>query len=221
MTITEALGSTPRPRKSQGGGGKRNETDEELSDYEKELVSIDLPALREVSEDVIGWIAIPGTEVFYPLMRAEDNSYYLNHTWNGAASSVGSIFLEYRNPSDLSGFNSIIYGHQMMNGSMFGGLSKFVDEDYLKEHPLIYIVTDNGVQQYDIFAASEVGVQSVIYKANISKEESRQEMIDFSVANSVVDTGIVPSIDGHIITLSTCTGRGYDTRWIVQGVLRE
>ena len=74
--------------------------------------AIDLPALQAVNADVIGWISIPDTAISYPLVQGSDNDYYLTHTWNRVSSAVGAIFLDARCPSDLGGFNAILYGHR-------------------------------------------------------------------------------------------------------------
>lgn len=193
----------------------------ERDKFAQMLEGLDMPALREVNGDVVGWIAIPDTEVFYPVMQSADNNYYLKRTWKKESSSVGAIFLECQNSPDFNDFHSILYGHQMRDGSMFGGLKQFADDAYWREHPTIYLVTGSGVEKYDIFAAFEVGVHEIVYRLNIEEEGAQQEMIVFCLAHSVIDTGITPAADGHILTLSTCTGRGYASRWIVQGVRQE
>ena len=86
---------------------------------------MDLPALQQVNSDVIGWIAIPGTEISYPLVQGTDNDYYLTHTWNQNSSAVGAIFMDCRCSADFSGFNTIVYGHRMNNGSMFAALKHY------------------------------------------------------------------------------------------------
>lgn len=189
--------------------------------YAIALAETDLAALREVNSDVIGWISIPNTDVSYPLLQTNDNNYYLKRTWNLTASSVGSIFLECQNAPDFSDFNTIIYGHNMRNGSMFGGLKQYKNSSYWEEHPSVYIVDDSGVHRYDIFAASEVGVRTIIYGLQITTRALKQDFIDFSLKHSVLDTGIVPTYEDRVLTLSTCTGNGYSTRWVVQAVLAE
>ena len=189
--------------------------------YVNMFASMDLDALREVNDDIIGWISIPYTQVSYPLLQGEDNDYYLNRTWKEVYNSVGSIFLECKNASDFSDFNTIIYGHRMRNGSMFGELKYYKDIEFWKEHPSIYIVNDDGVHRYDIFAAHEVGVQTITYGLGNTKQETKEKFIDFALAGSVIDTGVVPTVDDKVVTLSTCTGNGYSTRWVVQGVLND
>lgn len=93
--------------------------------YAQALEQMDLPALQQVNSDVIGWIAIPGTEISYPLVQDTDNDYYLTHTWNQNSSAVGAIFMDCRCSADFSGFNTIVYGHRMNNGSMFAALKHY------------------------------------------------------------------------------------------------
>jgi len=183
------------------------------------LKSIDLEALREVNPEVIGWIHIPDTAVDYPIMQGEDNEYYLNNTWDGKPSSVGSIFMERKNSSDFSDYNTILYGHHMKNGSMFATVKYYADQSYWSEHPYIYVVDDSGVHRYEVFAAFEAGVTDYPYYLGFT-EERKQEYIDFSLSMTEIDTGVEPGVNDRMLTLSTCTGRGtYATRLIVQARL--
>lgn len=188
--------------------------------YADALRSMDFAALREVNDDVLGWILIPNTRLSYPLLQGEDNEYYLNRTWKKSRNSVGAIFLECRSSPDLSDFNTIVYGHRMNNRSMFGILLNYKDQSYWEKHPTFYITDDNGSHAYDVFAAYEVGVTQPTYRLEVTEEADKQAVLDFCVEQSVLDTGIVPTPADRIVTLSTCTGQGHETRWVVQGVLR-
>lgn len=185
------------------------------------LEDVDLEALREVNEDVLAWIAIPDTILSYPIVQCGDNQYYLNRTWQDKRSSVGAIFMECRCSPDFSNFNTIIYGHRMNNESMFGVLHGYQDKDFWTEHPTVYVTTDEGVRVYDVYAAFEAGIQEIVYRLGIEETDQQQEFIDFGLEHSVIDTGVVPDPKDQILTLSTCTGRGHATRWVVQAVLRE
>lgn len=206
---------------TEPGAEAPEEEEEEPIPYTDILAAIDLNALREVNSDVVGWIGIPDTDISYPILQCGDNSYYLNHTWKKEYSSVGGIFLDYRHSADLSGFHTLIYGHNMRNGSMFGGLKRYNNFEYWQTHPGIYIVDDLGIHFYHIFAAYEVGVQALVDSMSVEGTDQRQSFIQSCLNQSFIDTGIIPGPEDHLITLSTCTGRGHATRWIVQAVLEE
>ena len=184
----------------------------------RSLLEIDLEALREVNEDVIGWIRIPDTKIDYPLLQWTDNQFYLTHTWKQVGNGSGSIFMECNNKSDFSDFNTIIYGHNMRNKSMFGSLQDYRNPKHVESHPYIYIVNDTGILRYDIFAMHRAGIDSIMYGLKIDSEQKKTEFIRFAKDYSQIDTDIEPTPEDKILTLSTCSGAGYGTRWIVQGV---
>ena len=131
-----------------------------------------------------------------------------------------SIFLECRNRRDFSDFNTLIYGHNIRGGLMFGPLKRYAEQAYLDAHRLVYIVTEDAVRRYEVFAAYEAGVTSDTYRLYFKDDERKQAALDDYVAAAAVGTGVTPSPDDRILTLSTCTGTGtYDTRWVVQAVL--
>ena len=185
------------------------------------LAKTDLSALRETNEDVVGWISIPDTPVDYPLMQGEDNDYYLNHTWDRAANSVGSIYLEHQVSPAFDDFNTIIYGHRMKNNSMFGSLKYYKDAEYWQAHPSVYIVNDDGVHRYAVFAAYEAAINEITYGLEISEDSTKQRFIEHGLTSSVIDTGVVPTEKDLVLTLVTCIGRDYSSRWVVQAVLQD
>lgn len=189
---------------------------EERALYLKEL---DLDVLRKTNPDVLGWISIPGTQLDYPLLQAEDNQYYLKRTWQGERNSAGAVFLECQSEKDFSDFNTIIYGHNMKNGSMFGSLRQYRTQSHYEANPYIYIADDNGIRRYEIFAAFEAEVTGYPYRLDINTPEKKQAFLDYSLERTVIEAEIVPVPEDFVITLSTCTGSGYDTRWVVQAVL--
>ena len=188
--------------------------------YADALRNMDFTALREVNSDVLGWILIPGTVISYPMVQGEDNQFYLKHTWKKWSSAVGAIFLEHLNSPDLSDFNTIVYGHRMNNGSMFASLKNYKKQSYWAAHPCVYITDDSGSHKYDIFAAYEVSTQGTTYQIGFPSDQSRQDFIDYCLEQSVIDTGITPTVYDSVLTLSTCTGNGHATRWVVQAVAK-
>lgn len=187
--------------------------------YAGALSRMDFTALKKVNSDIFGWILIPNTVISYPLLDGNSNRYYLQHTWKKQKSVVGAIFLEQKNSASLSEFNTIVYGHNMKNGSMFGTLKKYGDRNYWKAHPFIYLTTSSGSRQYEIFAAYEVSTQGKTYQVEFSSEAAKASFLSYCRKHSVISTGISPKSYDYILTLSTCTGHGHTTRWVVQARL--
>ena len=184
------------------------------------LLDLDLAALREVNADVFAWIYIPDTTISYPLLRSRDNQEYLNLTWDLQASSSGSIFLERKNAVELTDFNTLIYGHNMKNGTMFSPLHQYKDQSFADTHPYVYIATGTSILVYEVFSAYTADVVSDTYLLYFEDSSRKEYAIDFFMNKSEIASSAVPSADSRILTLSTCTGLGnYNYRWVVQAVL--
>lgn len=218
--LPSAKPSDPAPVPTAGESPAPDPTPTPYTDpYAAALSAMDFAALREVNGEVIGWLVIPGTQISYPLLQGEDNSYYLTRTWKGGKSAVGAIFLEHTNSADLSDFHTIVYGHNMKNGSMFGALQNYRDGAYLAAHPSVYLTVDGGSYRYDIFAVYEASVDSSTYQIGFSGEESRQAFLDDCLSRSALSTEVTPHTWDRILTLSTCTpASSKTTRWVVQAV---
>lgn len=193
---------------------------EPLTTWER-LAQIDLAALQEINPDVIGWIEIPGTTLSYPLVQGRDNQYYLNRTWEAKRNPAGSIFMDYTCSPELDGFHTIIYGHRMNNDTMFGVLQSYRNPDFWTDHPSVYIAIEDGVYRYDLFSAQEAEVKGVVYRLDIVKSGLEEEFFRYCLDNAVINTLLTPTAEDRILTLSTCTGRGHATRWVVHAVLAQ
>ena len=179
-----------------------------------------LKDLQKRNKDVIGYIYIKDTDIKYPLLHYTDNDRYLRSKWYDASiySTAGTIFMDCKNSPDYSDFNTIVYGHRMRNETMFGKLKYYKSKSYWQEHQSVYIRTDEGVSRYDIYAAYEIATDGMTYQISFSDDAAKQAYIDFTLESSVINTGIRPTVNDQILTLSTCSGNGYETRWIVQAV---
>lgn len=193
---------------------------EEEDPYLEELKEIDLNALRQVNPDVIGWILLPDTDINYPILQGTDNEYYLNNTWLKEPNAVGSIFMEHRNLPDFTEYNTILYGHNMINGSMFSDLRHYTGETFYKDHPYVYIVTDGGVLRYEVFSAYQAELGSTTYGLSFHQEETKKAFLVHALSSSKFDLGVAPELTDRILTLSTCSGTGSTTRWVVHARLK-
>ena len=197
-------------------------SDKELLPGMRTYKEIDFAGMQEVNEDVIGWIQIYDTIVDYPVLDADDNKYYLNHTYDRQWSSYGSIFLEPRNNPDWSEKHLVLYGHNMVNESMFGSLLEYKNQEYLDKHPTITICLPDRDLTYQIFSAYTAHVDSPTYYMTFDWEGQFQQMLDHMKENSLIQTDVVPGQEDQILTLSTCTPAGARKyRFVVNAVLTE
>ena len=197
-------------------------------------ISVDFHSLQKINPDLIGWIYIPGTGIDYPIVQAQDNSAYLHMTFRKKESYVGAIFLDAGCAPDFSDFNSIIYGHNLKNGEMFGHLKRLYDINYnkkanYKKHPDIWILTPDQSRLYRIFACREINAKRDrdVYTINLpakegslSESEERTAFLEKQISRSQIKTGIKLSGMESIITLSTCTSRSREGRFVLQALCR-
>lgn len=198
-------------------------TEEDESDSTKVQVPVDFEKLKKANSDIYAWINIEALGVDYPILQSEtDNSYYLNHTVNGEKSVYGSIFTENYNSKDFSDFNTVIYGHNMKNGTMFGSLKKFRDAAFFNENRYINIYLEGRILKYEIFAACTWDNKHILLTRNFETKYNRQVYLDeiFAVrdVNSQIKQDIEVTESDKIITLSTCMNND-SKRFIVSGVL--
>lgn len=196
---------------------------EEEEDREPLEIPIDFEALQSQYPDIYAWITIPGTDIDYPIVQREgDNSYYLNHTVEGKKKIEGAIFTEDYNSKDFTDPNTVIYGHNMKNGSMFRQLHNYDDRKFFKENREVLIYQPGTILHYQIFAAYVFDSRHLmlsydfadpdVYESYLESIFGRKEM-----GNTIDDSAEVTRED-RIITLSTCNGND-DQRYIVQAVL--
>lgn len=184
------------------------------------LREVNIWGLRQINPEVLGWIYIPDTVISYPLMHTTDNQTYLHESWDKKYSKNGSIFLECKNSGDFSDFNTIVYGHHMGNGSMFGTLKHFKKQEYTDAHPNIYICTGDQIFRYRIFSVYDAPIDSDAYRLYYADEQAKAQALNYYISSNLLDTDLVPQLGDSILTLSTCTGTGiYTSRIVVQAVL--
>lgn len=156
--------------------------------------------------EAVGWIKFEDDLISYPIMQAEDNSKYAIKDADGNDSETGAIFLDYRSSADFSDSNTIIYGHNMRDRSMFGALKNYKEDlGFLDDHKYFQIITPEGSGRYMLFAFMDVPKNSYIYDVCGDNTSRMREFLDTIEYKTYIDTGIEPTVDDKIITLSTCT----------------
>lgn len=187
------------------------------------VIPVDFEALHEVNEDIYAWIDIEDTNVHYPILQsATDDSYYLEHTVDRKAGLPGSIYTESRNKKDFSDYITLVYGHDMRDGSMFKHLHKFNEEDFFESHDTITIYTEDAIHTYRVLAAVAYTDEHLMYKYDQNDAADREAFIESlyemkSERNQYRD-GIEVNEESKFVVLSTCITGQPERRWIVVGV---
>ena len=180
-------------------------------------ISVDFSVLKQENEDIVGWLYLENSPINYPVVQSNDNDYYLRRLVNGEYNIAGSLFMDYRNASNLENNNTIIYGHNMKNNTMFGSLQEYKSQDYYDNHKVMYYFTPGKNYIIELFTGYTISVESDIYDLSVIDSSKLEELIsksDFESNTKVTE-------EDKIITLSTCAYEYDGARYVVMGVLKE
>ena len=203
----------------------------QTEDSELEQKGIEIPQknlnwkkLKGVNQDIYAWIYIPGTGVDYPVLQhPSDDSYYLNYNMNGTRGYPGCIYTEKANSKEFTDFDTVVYGHNMRNDTMFASLHNYEDQTFFNNFPYIYVYTKEKVLVYEIFAAYKTDDAHILHTNDFSTNEGRVSYLESIVKKSKnspeVKDKIQLSVDSHLLTLSTCVSKEADKRFVVQAIL--
>ena len=188
---------------------------------------VDFAALQAEFPEAVAWIRIPDTAIDFVVMQSGTNTvedFYLDHNEKGEESRYGAIYLQKYNMANFSDPNTILYGHNMSGGKMFGGIHKFKKADYFNEHEYLYVYRPGHVLTYRIYSLFDFGDRHLLWAYDFTTEEGRQKFIDKTLKpktyNRLVRQGVTPTPDDRFITLSTCQNTG-DGRLLLVAVLVE
>jgi len=184
-----------------------------------------LEPAEEVNDAVVGWITIDGTHIDFPICQAEDNDFYLHNGFDGKYNNeLGCPFLDYRCEGDFSGFNSIVYGHNVNGQRMFADIALFREQDYLQLHPTGALTLKDGEHTVRFFAYMNVPDNAPAYHAVFVSAADREDCIDYIFSEAVYTSGhtadeLKKKDDLHLLLLSTCTYEFTDARGILIGAI--
>lgn len=178
---------------------------------------VDFEALKEINDDVVGWLEIEAIpSISYPITQGKDNDYYLHRTIKKTYNFAGSIFIDASNQSNFTDCNTIIYGHNMKNGSMFGKLKQLYENEKYKDSKYLWICTPNGKYRYEIFSMQYAKVDGSVYTLFSEHDEAFGTYVTQMGKQSKVDMqaqGL--GQNDYVVTLSTCTSDD-SVRFVVQ-----
>ena len=212
------LESTPTP---ESNTPTENSSATENSSEPAESVSLttapprhDLAALAVENPDCVGWLTIPNTEIDYPVMHTpNDPEHYLRRDFYGESASGGTPFLDRRNLAEAENQNLIVYGHNMMDGSMFKPLINYLDADFQAAHRDIFLELNGKQYHYEVLAVVETSVDSPLYRYT-ELGDAEKESAFRSTLFGAADLEVIHHTEGYL-TLSTCNDQGGDSRVLV------
>ena len=198
------------------------ENDGENGEKTEPEVLEDYKTLLNMNKDLIGWLKIADINIDYPVMQTNDNTYYLDHNFDGKYDKNGCLFLDYQCDVVNRNTNLIIYGHNMQSGKMFGSLSKYSSEEYYKEHPKFEFDTIYEKGAYEIvyvFRSKIYNEDAVVFKyyqfIDVQSEKEFNSNMAEMAKISLYDTGITPQYGDELLTLSTCDYQENNGRFVI------
>lgn len=172
------------------------------------LIDVDFSELKKTNPSTVGWITVGGTNVNYPIVQAEDNDYYLTRSFDNSKNSAGWIFMDYRNDSESYGYNTIIYGHNRADRTMFGSLKNVLSKSWYNtlDNRVIKMSSEKYNTLWQIYSIYTIATTNDYIQTNFSTPEEYQAFIDLVKGRSRADFNTAVSTDDKTLTLSTCYG---------------
>ncbi len=185
--------------------------------------AVDFDSIQAINPDVTGWIWMEDTVVNYPVLHSKkDNDEYLYTTYDGKQNSSGSIFVDYRNNAGYTDDNTVLYGHNMKNGSMFAVLKKLAGQEFYDAHKTFYILTPEGNRRYEIISVFQVDALSSLYDRQFDTIEDKQDWLNRVLQKSAILSPFTASVEDTFVMLSTCvSGDDLRARIVAVGRLAE
>lgn len=188
---------------------------------------IDFEGLQEINPEIYAWLEVPDTNINYPILQheEEDQSYYLTRDLYGKENVAGSIYTEYYNNKDFQDPHTVIYGHNMKNGSMFHNVRCFAEQEYFDEHEDLYIYLPGKILKYQIIACYEYDDRHLLGTFDFDDEEAYAEYLK-DIMNprsmyAMIRDGVEMTTEDKLVTLSTCVANKPNNRRLLQAVLVE
>lgn len=179
------------------------EINENTEDEQKYKVNFE--ELKNKNSDTVAWLKVENTNIEFPVVKANDNSYYLTHNFNKENNKAGWIFADYKNKFDGTDKNIVIYGHNMRDDSMFGSLKDVIQEEWYnnEENKYITFVTENEYQTYQVFSVYQIEKEDYYIQTDFPNNEF-EEFIKTIKQRSKKDFNVDVTSKDNILTLSTC-----------------
>ena len=180
---------------------------------------MDFSYLRTVNEDVVAWITAEGLPLDLPVVQGEDNDFYLTHRFDREPNRLGTLFVDMHNKPDFSDKNTVIYGHNMNDGSMFASLVNYKSQDFYNDFPTLDLFTPQGDYTIEIFAGQLADGNDPFIQFDFKDDMDFMTYITYLKVISTFESPVEVSTEDQIITLSTCTEEFDNARYVLYGRL--
>lgn len=169
------------------------------------MINVEFNDLKRTNPDVVGWVKVNGTNINYPFVQANDNKYYLTHSFNKSYNAAGWVFLDYRN-NNTNNKNTIIYAHGRTDKTMFGTLRKVLNNGWLNntDNFVIKISTETENSLWQIFSVYHITTTSDYLKTDFDDDTEYQNFLDMIKNRSSHNFNTNVTATDNILTLSTC-----------------
>lgn len=174
--------------------------------YKDYLFDVNFDELKSINEEVVGYLKVKGTDIDYPFVQTTDNDFYLSHSFNKQNNDAGWVFLDFRNDIDILNYNTIIYAHGRIDGTMFGTLKNTLDNEWFmnEENHIITTVMPNKTMLWQVFSTYAIETENYYIKTSFTSHDEHRLFIDTLKKRSVNDFSVDVSTEDTILTLSTC-----------------
>lgn len=191
----------------------------EQSSTPKRQVSMDFTKLKEINGEIIGWIFGEGTNVDYPILQTFDNGYYMNHLYTGEYNGAGSIFADYRNKADFSDRNTVLFGHHMANGTMFGSIEQYSSQDFYDTTPTMMLYTPEGDYCIELISGTHESGDEQFWDFNFQTEEEFLKYVESFRKRSTFKSDVEVQPGDRLISMCTCAYVFDNARFMLIGRL--
>lgn len=206
--------ATPAP--AQTGHGVQPQA---MKASELPPIAVDFSLLEAADGGVAGWLYGEDTILNYPVAAGTDNSYYLNHLLDGTRNACGTLFIDSANAPDFSDRNTVIHGHHMKNGSMFGWLESYREQAFFDAHAQLYLLTPNGEYRLDLIAGYTTRSEGDGYEKWFADDGAFLAFVNEARARSDFISDVAVEPDDRLVTLSTCAYVFEHARYVIHARL--
>jgi len=177
--------------------------------------SIDFSVLKEINPDIVGWLQLENTVIDYPVVKGQDNEYYLNHLYTGEWNSLGTLFVDFRNYDLFTDKNTVIYGHSMLNGSMFFILERYKKQSFYDEHK--EFIFETPVRKYKLlpFAGKIIDAKEPFVRFDFDSDDDFYDYISYFINNSTFRSDVDFTGKDKVVMMIKCSDDFEDARYVL------